>query len=404
MIQVPGKLDQRISPCKGELFPGTGSRKDKSKNDTDLKLIANRFVLPTETTEKFSTKESPKQEDAQMFSSMFIIGKKNIFKLRKLRKVKSSSSTNQSEEDMFWKNEILVNSETKPKGSLRHFQAETQIKILRNNSEEGIIYIKQLDILQMKKTDLKKCKRCNFKKRHCALDQFACNATNKCCFLCKKVGHFPQSLCCRKRRKAQCKPNQKFKNNGNVRNPEKISKRNLKLIKKKIKQLELNNTRKSLLELAERCAQKFASQKCEIKTKSFTSYCNKKLHGLLKNHPLPDAEENVVIQNVLKVYDQMFYNRVDSGDENLRQENTEKVNPDVDKFFGNEDTMIPQLDGLDDNLTDDERQHKGLFAVNCEEAGIIQLMNFFRGFNLLWEKVPKHKICNFNQNCFYCHM
>ena len=136
----------------------------------------------------------------------------------------------------------------------------------------------------------------------------------------------------------------------------------------------------------------------------FSSYCNKKLQALLKNHPMPDAEENVIIQNVLNVYDQMFYNRVDSEDENLQQENTKKVNPDVDKFFGDEDMMIPQLDGLDDNLTDDERKHKGLFAVNCEETGIIQLMNFFRGFDILWENVSKHKICNFNQNCFYCHM
>ena len=205
MIQVPGKLDQRISPHKGELLPGTGSRKDKNKNDTGLKLITNRFVLPEEKTEKCSTKESPMQEDAQMFSRMFIIGKRNIFKLRKMRKVKSSSSTDQSEEDMFWKNEILVKSKTNPKQSFRHLQTEKQIKNLRNNSEDDINFIKQLDILQINKPDLKKCKRCNFKKRRCALDQFACNATNKCCFRCKKVGHFPQSLCCRKRRKAQCK-------------------------------------------------------------------------------------------------------------------------------------------------------------------------------------------------------
>ena len=84
MIQVPGKLDQRISPNKGQLFSGTGGRKDgtKNKNETGVKLITNRFVLPKEKTEECSTEENPKQEDAQMFSRMFMIGKKNIFKLR----------------------------------------------------------------------------------------------------------------------------------------------------------------------------------------------------------------------------------------------------------------------------------------------------------------------------------
>ena len=30
----------------------------------------------------------------------------------------------------------------------------------------------------------------------------------------------------------------------------------------------------------------------------------------------------------------MFYNRVDSEDDNLEQESANKLNPDVDKFFG----------------------------------------------------------------------
>ena len=52
----------------------------------------------------------------------------------------------------------------------------------------------------MKKALLRKCKHCNFKRRSCMLDRLSCPALQKTCFACKKDGHFPKSINCKKSR------------------------------------------------------------------------------------------------------------------------------------------------------------------------------------------------------------
>ena len=75
--------------------------------------------------------------------------------------------------------------------SLNKFEMLTQFDVLEENPEE---------INQMKKGCLKKCRNCNHKKRSCLEDRSNCNAFQRTFFGCKKIGHFPRSLNCKKTR------------------------------------------------------------------------------------------------------------------------------------------------------------------------------------------------------------
>ena len=75
------------------------------------------------------------------------------------------------------------------------------------------------------------------------------------------------------------------------------------------------------------------------------------------------------------------------------------------------DTMyiIQQLDGIDD-LSDSSSEieytepSKSVFGINCEHKEIIQLMNFFRSFNVLWLCSEDHNLCWLDEECFFCHI
>ena len=64
------------------------------------------------------------------------------------------------------------------------------------------------------------------------------------------------------------------------------------------------------------------------------------------------------------------------------------------------DWMIPQLDGLDDEALNINE----IFTIKCESIELIQMMNFLRSFDLLWELNDAHNLCSFKENCFFCHM
>ena len=67
-------------------------------------------------------------------------------------------------------------------------------EVLMDNHEEGIKDIVRRNvILKTPKHCLKKCKRCNFKKRTCFVDSSTCKAAQQWCFKCNKKGHYPQS-------------------------------------------------------------------------------------------------------------------------------------------------------------------------------------------------------------------
>ena len=72
----------------------------------------------------------------------------------------------------------------------------------------------------------------------CLVNSEKCKAREKNCVACQKLGHFPQSSDCKARRKSE-KKNSPMKLCTLTSKPEMINKENMKLILKKIKQLEM---------------------------------------------------------------------------------------------------------------------------------------------------------------------
>ena len=89
---------------------------------------------------------------------------------------------------------------------LKKFETRNPFRLLENISEECVDSImkrmKEIKFIQtLKKANIKQCHSCNFKKRSCMMDRSSCSAVNKKCVFCKKTGHFPKSLRCKKFRK-----------------------------------------------------------------------------------------------------------------------------------------------------------------------------------------------------------
>jgi hypothetical protein len=124
--------------------------------------------------------------------------------------------------------------------SLKKFEGHNCFSILESNAEEDFdkIVIQRLNIIQMKKTLLKKCKTCNFKNRSCMLNRSSCPALQRICFACKKDGHFPRSINCKKLRLNRKSQTPVFVCNTQLRKREQISATNLSLIKERIGQLD----------------------------------------------------------------------------------------------------------------------------------------------------------------------
>ena len=71
--------------------------------------------------------------------------------------------------------------------------------------------------------------------------------------------------------------------------------------------------------------------------------------------------------------------------------------------------VIPQLDGMDDLSDSSDRIEHGepsktVFGINCEHREIVQLVNFFRSFNVLWLSSQDHILCWLDEECFFCNL
>ena len=66
-------------------------------------------------------------------------------------------------------------------------------------------------------------------------------------------------------------------------------------------------SKENILKSAEYCARKFSSTDKLRNDKSFLRFCNKRIQSVLKKRSIPDAESNEGIQNILNVYDNIFY-------------------------------------------------------------------------------------------------
>ena len=200
-----------------------------------------------------------RKHDVTASNGMFIIGKRNIFKSKRLRKYKSHVVENSSPEYTRTINKKIKKTVL----DLECFETGNRYNILTEVSDDNIPdIVKKIGILKVRKKDLKKCKTCNFKRRQCVIDPQSCKAIGLHCFICKKNGHFSKSLCCKSRRKLKGNKN---RNESKKIDQVIISKRNLKLINMKINQIEYDLKRKELIKLAGKCAKKF---ECNASSKS----------------------------------------------------------------------------------------------------------------------------------------
>ena len=120
------------------------------------------------------TKPSNDKED-QTFSSMFFIGKRNVFKLWKINRFIKSPTLVVCEESLV-KRRVKSND-------MKVSKTSNQSQALSETSE------KVINIVNKKKKDLNKCRTCHFKKRKCVLKSSDCKAANLHCFLCMNPGH-----------------------------------------------------------------------------------------------------------------------------------------------------------------------------------------------------------------------
>ena len=423
--------------------------------------LTNRFDCLEDEKSHMSTSIEMKEKE-HFFKTMFTIGSKNIFKIKRTR-VNMETRRIKEFENLSLdprSNIDALETDKKKKIKLACFKTKNKFAVLSENHEEDFKkLIKRFEIITAKKKSLKKCRTCNCKKRHCMLNPDMCSAINQTCSNCKKIGHFPKSLNCQKSRKFKKNCKQLKDNKKSLF--QKLSKKNLKLIKIRIKQIEFQIMWQKIINLAEKCAKKFET--LEKGPETFMNYCINKSKKEFDINSNLDAENNNLILNILKAYDQMYYSKEkDSVASSTKSNNSEMVteklqeqlfddvkttetwcsshseqideymvlkcpnnndlceedkdeqidncfasnteSDDLDEYSDSNSPClimnIPQVDGADDEEIEDQDK----FAINCESKELIQMINFFRSFDLLWEAANRHTLCSFKQNCFFCHI
>ena len=128
-------------------------------NFTDFESV-NQFACLYE--ESAVIKFEVKKDDIDNFPGMFIIGKTNLFKRRRSRKhVHPNYELNSSSKRQ--------HNRKKAQNNLKSFETENRFYLLTDATDDNISdIIKKVDILNKRKNELKRCRTCNFKKRHCA--------------------------------------------------------------------------------------------------------------------------------------------------------------------------------------------------------------------------------------------
>ena len=345
--------------------------------------------------------------------STFKVGKISIFQSSDTKKIRKKKKGN-SELDLLFIN-IQENNEGENVNQLDKStnasdkQREVQCAILLLKSEnclrnfetynlfnELIPYcedeqhkvLKMEEVKKQSKRQLRKCRKCGFKKRNCLLDVEGCKAVNKFCTKCKRSGHFPKSMICKVNKTAKIS---KFHESNKVvqlkycqLNPEQYKKDILLLLTRRIEQLqlldELHNTTnlfnnenaeptkenyvfskknrskdnclvKAIHEAANKCAKKFVNNQ-KPSEEYFIKYCLKKARSIV-NEDNPSDKSKMEMKKVLKVYDQMFYHSNGGQDElgtlfdNQCSNKKDAATSNADGY--KKETMIPQYDGIIDS-------------------------------------------------------
>ena len=191
----------------------------------------------TKLSNRFSNLEE--EEVPKEVCGIFMIGRRSIFQVArpgkphqriKQREGKETSTKNKK---INKQKDHHVVSENQVEDMLNKFKTANRFDILRDNQEEDL-----LKILRTTKRSLKKCRKCNFKKRTCILDPSSCKEARSICRKCERFGHFPQSVYC----KAQKPRKQKHSLANTFHNcphSQKYKEDILHLLNKRIDQLEI---------------------------------------------------------------------------------------------------------------------------------------------------------------------
>ena len=195
--------------------------KRKPKNDKTGVDISNRFdILKDETCHFFMIDEEQEEKSRMNQDLIHSVPKESIEEIIKHKRT--------------GKKKVNLNG-------IKPIETKNRFKLFEDNSGENVDQIvrRKLEIqsiMNIKKCLIKKCRHCNFKKRSCIVDRSNCPASERRCEYCKKVGHYPQSLNCKKKRKGNCRKHSPFDLKSDKH--QRIRRPILKLINARIKQLE----------------------------------------------------------------------------------------------------------------------------------------------------------------------
>ena len=290
--------------------------------------------------------DDDKEYNVDNLHGMLMIGKRNIFKLRSRRPKHVQHELDASSKLIESGKRVVITKINHRRDYLKRFETANKFDVLRGNGESDLDKILKVNkILITPKHSLKKCRRCNFKKRTCIIDPGSCKASQFFCFRCNKFGHFPKSIFCKTRNKYKKNKVSKKYCYTNYEQSKQWKEDVYLLVMKRIHQLErlsemqeirknedksfqqliqaecsdLSNQetlsmkkcknmgmRKEIVRKAKYCAKRFGKETHQLNNWKFVHYCSKKINNLLFNKKM-DYTSFAAIQGIFSAFDKVFY-------------------------------------------------------------------------------------------------
>ena len=270
---------------------------------------------------------------------------------------------------------------------LTQFETSNAFSTLIDNDEERFDnIIKRIEIMNTRRSNLKKCRKCGYKKRSCVLNPANCNAMKKLCFKCNKSGHFPKSIDCRGSKSTQRMRMSKQSNKQNSFKSEQFRKDVLLLINQKldylkvVKQIEESLQKELIIFFLMFCC---LNNDCFVRSDRDhllpPEYCQVESHTTTDQQTVSNPKSSYIRNGIIA-------------------SNQEKHEEHLCHKSGSTNVVglkngIKLLGGFD---------VKRIYGINCEINNIIQMINFVRSFNFLWITRDMHWMCHISQDCFFC--
>ena len=171
------------------------SLRKKSSKDERIKL-SNRFSILMEEPCKVEI-------ESDKCYKLFMIGKRNIFHISKQKKIPKKLKQNQIDFKLEEGSVTKYGSDY-----FKHFETSNRFEMLLGHQETNVSSILEVNkLLNAPKQSLKRCKKCNLRRRTCAVDPSSCKALQYLCSSCNKFGHAPKSRNCKGETKCRASKN-----------------------------------------------------------------------------------------------------------------------------------------------------------------------------------------------------